>query len=200
MSISKSSYGIVGFCVILFLLVWIFFAFSWFLFLLLLALIFICRNTQSNIVCTDEKAILAPIAGTISKIENIKHKDLGDCIELSIQNALYNEGVIRASSAMHIQSVKFRHGLFCASPNLAKFSERVFILARNNDKNFALRISAGSLERKITLYDTFGEFKAGDELGFSLNSTLSLLLPKDTRLLIGVGDETKSCALLGYFS
>lgn len=195
--IAKSSYGVVGFCAILFLLVWIFFAFSWFLFLALLALIFVCRNTQSTIVCTDEKAILAPVAGTIRKIESVKHEDLGDCIELHIQNALYNEGIIRASSKMQIQSVKFRHGLFCGA---GKFAERAFILAKSGKKDFALRISAGSFERKISLYESFGELNAGDELGFSLNSTLSLLLPKDTRLLVGVGDETKPCALLGYFS
>lgn len=198
--IAKSSYGIVGFCAILFLLVWIFFAFSWFLFLALLALVFVCRNTKSTIVCTDEKAILAPVAGTIRKIESVKHEDLGDCIELSIQNALYNEGVIRANSKMQIQSVKFRHGLFCGAGKFAKFAERAFIIAKNTDKTFALRISAGSFERKISLYESFGELSAGDELGFSLNSTLSLLLPKDTRLLVGVGDETKPCALLGYFS
>lgn len=198
--IAKSSYGVVGFCAVLFLLIWIFFAFSWFLFLLLLALIFVCRNSKSTIVCTDDKAILAPVAGTISKIESIKHKDLGDCIELSIENALYNEGIIRASSAMQIQSVKFRHGLFCGGGKFAKFAERVFILAKSADKDFALRISAGSFERKISLYETFGELGAGEELGFSLNSTLSLLLPKGTRLLVGVGDETKPCALLGYFS
>lgn len=198
--IAKSAYAFVGFFTILFVLVWVFFAFSWFLFLLLLALIFICRNTRSKIVCTDEKAILAPVSGTINKIETVKHQDLGECIELNIKNALYNEGIIRASSAMHIQSVKFRHGLFSTSPNLARFSQRVLILATNGNSNFALRINAGFLERKLSLQESFGELKAGDELGFSLNSAVSLLLPKDTRLLVGMGDEVKSCALLGYFA
>lgn len=198
--IAKSSYGVVGFCAILFLLVWIFFDFSWFLFLLFVALVFVCRRSKNTIVCTDEKAILAPVAGKICKIEQVKHEDLGDCIELNIQNALYNEGIIRANSKMHIQSVKFRYGLFCGAGKFAKFAQRAFILAKSGGKDFALRISAGSLDRKITLYESFGELNAGDELGFSVNSTLSLLLPKDTRLLVGVGDEMKPCALLGYFS
>ena len=198
--ISKSAYAIVGFFAILFVLVWIFFAFSWFLFLLLLALLFIFRNSKNSIVCNDEKAILAPVSGTISKISNIKHKDLGECIELDIKNALYDEGVIRASSAMQIQAVKFRHGLFGSLFNSTKFSERVLILAHHQNKNFGLRINAGSLERGLVLFENFTDLKAGDELGFSLNSTISVLLPKDTRLLVGVGDELKACALLGYFA
>ena len=91
-----------------------------------------------------------------------------------------------------------RHGLF--GFDMANFCERVLILAKNGDTNFGLRISGGSLERKIGLYEGLGELEAGEELGFSLNATLSLLLPKDTRLLVGIGDEITSCALLGYFS
>lgn len=195
---AKSSYEILLFFGALVLVWWIFFGFSWLLFVLFLALCFLCRNTQKAVFCTDDKAIIAPVCGRITSISAVKHGDLGECVQLVIENALYNEGIIRASSKMRIVEVKVRHGLF--GFDMANFCERVLILAKNGDTNFGLRISGGSLERKIGLYEGLGELEAGEELGFSLNATLSLLLPKDTRLLVGIGDEIASCALLGYFS
>lgn len=195
---AKSSYEILLFFGVLVLVWWIFFGFSWLLFVLFLALCFLCRNTQRAVFCTDDKAIIAPVCGRITSISAVKHGDLGECVQLIIENALYNEGIIRASSKMRIVEVKVRHGLF--GFDMANFCERVLILAKNGDTNFGLRISGGSLERKIGLYEGLGELEAGEELGFSLNATLSLLLPKDTRLLVGIGDEIASCALLGYFS
>lgn len=195
---AKSSYEILLFFGTLVLVWWIFFGFSWLLFVLFLALCFLCRNTQKAVFCTDDKAIIAPVCGRITSISAVKHGDLGECVQLVIENALYNEGIIRASSKMRIVKVKVRHGLF--GFDMANFCERVLILAKNGDTNFGLRISGGSLERKIGLYEGLGELEAGEELGFSLNATLSLLLPKDTRLLVGIGDEIASCALLGYFS
>lgn len=195
---AKSSYEILLFFGALVLVWWVFFGFSWLLFVLFLALCFLYRNTQRAVFCTDDKAIIAPVCGRITSISAVKHGDLGECVQLVIENALYNEGIIRASSKMRIMKVKVRHGLF--GFDMANFCERVLILAKNGDTNFGLRISGGSLERKIGLYEGLGELEAGEELGFSLNATLSLLLPKDTRLLVGVGDEIASCALLGYFS
>lgn len=195
---AKSSYEILLFFGALVLVWWVFFGFSWLLFVLFLALCFLCRNTQRAVFCTDDKAIIAPVCGRITSISAVKHGDLGECVQLVIKNALYNEGIIRASSKMRIVKVKVRHGLF--GFDMANFCERVLILAKNGDTNFGLRISGGSLERKIGLYEGLGELEAGEELGFSLNATLSLLLPKDTRLLVGIGDEIASCALLGYFS
>lgn len=195
---AKSSYEILLFFGALVLVWWIFFGFSWLLFVLFLALCFLFRNTQKAVFCTDDKAIIAPVCGRITSISAVKHGDLGECVQLVIENALYNEGIIRASSKMRIVEVKVRHGLF--GFDMANFCERVLILAKNGDTNFGLRISGGSLERKIGLYEGLGELEAGEELGFSLNATLSLLLPKDTRLLVGIGDEIASCALLGYFN
>lgn len=195
---AKSSYEILLFFGALVLVWWVFFGFSWLLFVLFLALCFLCRNTQRAVFCTDDKAIIAPVCGRITSISVVKHGDLGECVQLVIKNALYNEGIIRASSKMRIVKVKVRHGLF--GFDMANFCERVLILAKNGDTNFGLRISGGSLERKIGLYEGLGELEAGEELGFSLNATISLLLPKDTRLLVGIGDEITSCALLGYFN
>ncbi len=198
--LARQAYALLAFVGVIFLFIWVFWGFSWILFLLFLALCFIYKNKQISVFCTDEKAILSPVDGNIAKIQTVNHRDLGECVELSIENSFYNEGVIRACSKMTIKQIKFRHGLFFGTQDLANFNERVLILANSGKKNFGLRISAGFLDRKIKLNQNLSKLQAGDELGFSLNSTVSLFLPKDTRLLVGVGDRTNSCSLLGYFS
>lgn len=289
--LSRFGYAPVAILAAITLIVWAFWGFFWLLFLLFLGVCFIYRNTAGKVVCTDDKAILAPICGTITKINRVQHEQMGDCFELKIENALHNEGVIRANSKMSVESVKFRHGFFGMqgvefsafegenlgensksvliksenlgenrlnlkrkseilgenrlnlkrkneilgekhanlkrknssenldethsnlkreSENLHEFrlnenekamlNERVFITAKNGRKKFALRISAGCLERQIKLCEGLGLLNAGDELGFSLNSSVSLFLPHDTRILVNAGDFVKPCELLGYFA
>lgn len=186
----------------LFVLVWLFYSFSWLLFFLILILLFLHRKPSRELICSDNKALLAPIDGKVIAIKNVVHKDLGECIELDIKNLFYEVGVIYASTQMNVIGVKTRHGLFLPSSfELSKsLNERIFILAQQEGHKLAMRICAGSLDRSIKI-DNFKEsYKAGEELGFTLNGTLSLLLPKDTRLLVGVGDELKACSLLGYLS
>lgn len=273
--LSRFGYAPVAILAAIMLTVWAFWGFFWLLFLLFLGVCFIYRNTAGKVVCTDDKAILAPICGTITNINRVQHEQMGDCFELKIENALHNEGVIRANSKMSVESVKFRHGFFgmqgvefsafegenlgetrsnlerknssensknlltknenlgekrlnlkrknssenldethsnvkYESENLHEFrlnenekamlNERVFITAKNGRKKFALRISAGCLERQIKLCEGLGLLNAGDELGFSLNSSVSLFLPRDTRILVNAGDFVKPCELLGYFA
>lgn len=273
--LSRFGYVPIAILAAIMLIVWAFWGFFWLLFLLFLGVCFIYRNTAGKVVCTDDKAILAPICGTITKINRVQHEQMGDCFELKIENALHNEGVIRANSKMSVESVKFRHGFFgmqgvefsafegenlgetrsnlerknssensknlltknenlgekrlnlkrknssenldethsnvkYESENLHEFrlnenekamlNERVFITAKNGRKKFALRISAGCLERQIKLCEGLGLLNAGDELGFSLNSSVSLFLPRDTRILVNAGDFVKPCELLGYFA
>lgn len=52
--------------------------------------------------------------GRVTKIENIHHKDLGECVEIAIKNALYDAGNFNTPFAMSIIDIRLRHGLFCA--------------------------------------------------------------------------------------
>ncbi|TQR41029.1 phosphatidylserine decarboxylase [Campylobacter sp. MIT 12-8780] len=201
-SLVKSAFVLLITAVVVFVVVWIFWRFSWLLFFILLALFFIHRKPSRELVCMDKKAVLAPIDGKIIAIKNITHKDLGECIELDIKNLLYEAGVIYTSAALQVQEIKTRHGLFLPSSfELSKsLNERIFILAKQEKHLLATRICAGSLDRSIKIDNLKESYQAGEELGFTLNGTISLLLPKDTRLLVGVGDELKACTLLGYLS
>lgn len=183
---------------VLFLLFWLFSGFSVLLFLLILFTLYMYRITKVEVVCTDEKAILAPVDGEIISIQKVEHKILGTCVELQIKNSFYEPGTIRACTDMSIDDYRLRYGLFgCEQRSL---NERVFILAKNShNKAFAMRIFAGCLDRALKLSDK-SFFKPGEEMAFSMNSTISLLLPSDTRLVVGLRDKVKAVSLLGYFS
>lgn len=187
---------------VLWVLVWLFWSFSWLLSLCILALLFIYRKPNRVKICEDKKAILAPIDGQILSIVRVHHKDLGACVQIHIKNALYNAGGVFASCDFEIESVKTRHGLFL-SPKFElspSFNERIFIIAKNSFARFGMRLSAGSFDRYIKFYNQKNTCKSADELGFSINSTITLFLPQQICLLVGVGDEVRANSLLGYFS
>lgn len=194
--VNKIGYKPLALLLALWLVVGVFWHFSWLLFLLFLFGIFIYKNPSRELACNDAKAILVPLDGELKAIKKIMHQDLGECLELVIKNSLFSPGSIRASSALEIKDVKVRHGLFA----FAGFSERIFLLCQMQEIQFGIRISPGSLDRKIKIFDEKSEFEAGEELGFTLNGEVSLLLPKDTRLLVGLNDTLKANSLLGYFA
>ncbi len=199
-SISKYSYTPLAVLFGLFIICFIFNGFSIVLFLLILFTLFLYRVSKSEPVCLDKKAILSPLDGNIVSIENVEHPDLGKCIELSIENSFYQQGSIRACTDMDIEEVKLRHGLFLgADSKFKRYSQRAFMLSRNSfNQAFGLRIFAGYFDRSLKINDK-SSFKAGDELAFSINSTLTLILPRETRLVVGVNDSVKASSLLAYF-
>lgn len=182
-------------------LVWLFIGFSWLFFIALLLTLFLFRKPARNKVCEDKKAILAPMDSEILSIESIKHKHFGDCVQIIFKNALYNAGSIYTSTACKVLDIRARHGLFL-SPKFelsSELNERLFLLCESEFTSFGLRFIAGSFDRKIKINNEKAEFSAAEELGFSINSRVALILPKNVRLLVNSGDEVQAKALLGYF-
>lgn len=200
--ISKKSYFPIGFLFFLFLITWIFWSFSWFLLLLIFVVLFIYRKSNRTLVCNDLKAILAPIDGKVTKIDSVKYRNLGECIEINIKNAFYQMGVFKTCCQMDIKEVRIKHGLFlCSESALAKqMNERMLIFAKTQDKEIVYRVYAGSLDRRLKLDNFSQKLQVGDEMGFLINGSISLLLPKDSRVYVALGDEIKSGSLLGYLS
>jgi len=198
--IAKEGYLNIVVVSFLFLFCWIFYGFSLLLFILLLMFVFIYRQTDRKPACLDQKAILSPIDGKIIKIENFTDKELGECVEIRIKNAFYNQGVVYAPFDMRIIRVQVRHGLFLCSEFKAAqtLNERVCILSNHNYK-VAMNIQAGSFDRGIKLYNG-RELKSCDKMCFFFNGCVSLILPKQTRIYCGLGDELKAGSLLGYFA
>ncbi|MBM0637144.1 phosphatidylserine decarboxylase [Campylobacter sp. VicNov18] len=201
--IAKDGYLSLILLSLLFILVWIVHSFSILLLLLILFCLFLFRSPKRDFVANDEKAIFSPIDGKVSRIDNMHYKDLGECVEINIKNAFYNAGNFNAPFIMHIADIRLKHGLFlCSELKSARImNERAFILAKTQkDQTIALRIYAGSFDRKLKLDNISYDLKAGDRMGFLINGSISLLLPKDTRIHVGLNDEIKAGTLLGYFA
>lgn len=187
---------------ILFVICWIFYSFSVLLFLLLLVLLFIFRIPNRAMVCNNSKAILSPIDGRVTKIENVFDKRLGESVEISIKNAFYDAGTFCTPFKMDINDIGLKHGLFlCSELKSARImNERVSILASSSGTDIILRVYAGSFDRKLKLDNLSYNLEVGDKMGFLINGTISIVLPKDTRIHVGLGDELKSGSLLGYLA
>ncbi len=200
--IAKEGHWFIAIVFILFVICWIFYSFSVLLFLLLLVLLFIFRIPNRVIVCNDSKAILSPIDGRVTKIENVFDKYLGESVEISIKNAFYDAGAFYTPFKMDISDIALRHGLFlCSELKSARMmNENVSIFASSGGSNVVLRIYAGSFDRKLKLDNLSHSLTVGDKMGFLINGTVSILLPRDTRIHVGLGDELKSGSLLGYLA
>ena len=200
--IAKEGWAVIFITLVLLLLIWIFGHFSFILFFVLLALLFLFRASKPNLVCDDKKAILAPIDGKITRIENAYYEDFGECLELNIKNAFYDCGSLSSPIKMQLEKLTLRHGLFlCSELEVAKkMNERMVIHALSSEKKIIMRIYAGSLDRKLKLFNNPHNLDSGDRMGFLLNGSVSLLLPKDTRVHVGLNDEIKSGSLLAYLS
>lgn len=200
--IAKEGYGVILTILILLLVVWIFWRFCLLLFLVLLAFLFLFRASKPNLVCSDERAVLAPLNGRVTRIENAYYEDFGECLELNIKNAFYDCGSLNAPIKMQLERLTLRHGLFlCSELEVAKrMNERMVIRAFAGNKSIIMRICAGSLDRKLKLINNPHHLNAGDKMGFLLNGSVSLLLPKDTRVHVGLNDEIKAGSLLAYLS
>ncbi|MBZ7953615.1 MULTISPECIES: phosphatidylserine decarboxylase [Campylobacter] len=198
--IAKEGYFSIGLVVFLILFFWILNSFSFVLFFILLILLFIFRNPNRILICHDKKAVLSPIDGKIIQIENTFRKDFGECIEVSIINSFCNAGSFYTPFEMNIDEIKYRYGLFldkkCQNLNFLK--EKISINAITNSSKIFLEIYAGNLGRKLKLDNISNNLKVGDRLGFLINGKIKLILPKNVRMQVGLGDEIKSGSLLGY--
>ncbi|EAI3823096.1 phosphatidylserine decarboxylase [Campylobacter coli] len=200
--IAKEGQWSIAIVFILFIICWIFYSFSILLFLLLLVLLFIFRIPNRTMVCNDSKAILSPIDGRVTKIENVFDKRLGESVEISIKNAFYDAGTFCTPFKMDINDIGLKHGLFlCSELKSARImNERVSILASSSGTDIILRVYAGSFDRKLKLDNLSYNLEVGDKMGFLVNGAISIVLPKDTRIHVGLGDELKSGSLLGYLA
>lgn len=200
--IAKEGYLSISVVLALFIISLVLYGFPFILFFLLIILLIIFRVPNRILVCNDEKAILSPIDGRVVKIENVFDDWLGEGVEISIKNAFYNAGAFYTPFKMNINNITLKHGLFlCSELKSAKtMNERVCVFASANEHRVILKIYAGSLDRKLKLDNFSYELNSGEKLGFLINGTLSIFIPKNTRIHVGLGDEIKSGSLLGYLA
>lgn len=199
--IAKSGWGFLISLAIIFAIIQIIWGFSWVLCLIFAFFVFIFRLSKIENVA-DLNTIISPIEGKVKKIRSTTYTELGECVEIQIVNSIFSQGSIVAPLDMEIKETKIKHGLFLCPfmKSSSLLGERILFLANSKNKKLAMRIIFGALNRKTCIYE-FGHYlNHGQEMGFMLDGSVSLFLPKDSKICVNENDSVRIGGLIGYLN
>ncbi|QOR00911.1 phosphatidylserine decarboxylase [Campylobacter sp. 2014D-0216] len=199
--IAKAGWGLLIVLAIVFVIAQLIWGFSWLLWCIFILFACLFRSSTINHIA-DSNTIIAPIEGKIKCIKTSSYKELGECIEVQIINNITHQGAIVAPLPMDIEETRIRHGIFLCPfmKNTHLMGERMLFLSRSKGKQWALRIIFGALNRKTHLNEFGHHLNHGQNIGFMFDGSVSLLLPKDTRICINENDKVRVGALIGYLN
>ncbi|MCR4941310.1 MAG: phosphatidylserine decarboxylase [Campylobacter sp.] len=193
--IAKSGLKFILFFGVLFLLALIFdFCEVFFGIIFVLSVLFF-RNKISKMILNDPSAIISPIDGKISQIEQgeLNGKNF---LKITIKKCLFGVGVVFSPCESKILSFSKRHGLFLCDfiKNAQALNEKAIYHFENG---VAMRVIAGGLSRELSLENPGFSYK-GDELGFLGSGEVVLFLPPQSKITLNVGEKVSSLSTLCY--
>ncbi|EAK0441692.1 phosphatidylserine decarboxylase [Campylobacter lari] len=199
--IAKTGWSLLIVLAIVFAIFQFIWGFSWLLWCIFIFFIYLFRAKKIDYIA-DPNTIIAPIEGKIKCIKTSSYKELGECIEVQIINNIFSQGNIIAPLDMNIEETRIRHGLFLCPfmKNTNLMGERMLFLANSKSKQWALRVIFGALNRKAHIDDFGHHLSHGQNIGFMFDGSVSLLLPKDTRICVNENDKVRIGALIGYLN
>ncbi|ECW8954884.1 phosphatidylserine decarboxylase [Campylobacter lari] len=199
--IAKAGWNLLIVLAIVFAIAQFIWGFSWLLWCIFILFACLFRTSKIDYIA-DPNTIITPIEGKIKSIKTSSYKELGECIEVQIINNIIHQGNIIAPLDMDIEETRLRHGLFLCPfmKNTNLMGERMLFLARSKSKQWALRIIFGALNRKAHIDDFGHHLNQGQNIGFMFDGSVSLLLPKDTRICVNENDKVRIGALIGYLN
>lgn len=185
---------------LVFVIIQFIWGFSWFLNIFFLLILYLFRRSKIDTIA-DENAFISPISGKIDSIRVGSYSELGDCLEIRIINDILSEGNIISPIKTCVEEIKIKKGLFLCPfmKNTSLLGERVIFINSTKDKKWAMRVIFGALNRKTHIYDFARDLKVADEIGFMFDGSISLFLPKDTRICVNENDKIRVGGLIGYF-
>ncbi|EAK0812060.1 phosphatidylserine decarboxylase [Campylobacter lari] len=199
--IAKTGWSLLIVLAIVFAIFQFIWGFSWLLWCIFIFFIYLFRAKKIDYIA-DPNTIIAPIEGKIKCIKTSSYKELGECIEVQIINNIFSQGNIIAPLDMNIEETRIRHGLFLCPfmKNTNLMGERMLFLANSKSKKWALRVIFGALNRKAHIDDFGHHLSHGQNIGFMFDGSVSLLLPKDTRICVNENDKVRIGTLIGYLN
>ncbi|EGK8089050.1 phosphatidylserine decarboxylase [Campylobacter lari] len=199
--IAKTGWSLLIVLAIVFAIFQFIWGFSWLLWCIFIFFIYLFRTKKIDYIA-DPNTIIAPIEGKIKCIKTSSYKELGECIEVQIINNIFSQGNIIAPLDMNIEETRIRHGLFLCPfiKNTNLMGERMLFLANSKSKQWALRVIFGALNRKAHIDDFGHHLSHGQNIGFMFDGSVSLLLPKDTRICVNENDKVRIGTLIGYLN
>lgn len=174
---------------------------SWIAVLPLTATLFTCwffRNPERH-TPEGEKLIVSPADGKVIRIdEDFHHEMLSQpCSKVSIFMNVFNVHVNRVPYSGKVTKISYSPGRFL-SANLDKASEqneRNAILVRTSDgKEIMIIQIAGLIARRIVCWVREEDVvKRGERFGMiRFGSRLEVFMPKETKILVTVGEKVKA--------
>ncbi|WP_291953189.1 phosphatidylserine decarboxylase [Campylobacter sp.] len=199
--IAKAGLNFLIFFAIFFAIIQFIWGFSWILCLIWILFLYLFRIRFVKHIA-DSSAIISPIEGIVKKIQSTTYAEIGECVEIQIINSIFSQGTIIAPLKLEIKKTTIKHGLFLCPfiKNMNLLSERILFLVNSKDKLWAMRINFGALNRKAHIYDFGCHLDHAQEIGFMLDGSVSLFLPKNSKICINENDKIHIGALIGYLN
>ncbi|TXE81350.1 phosphatidylserine decarboxylase [Campylobacter peloridis] len=199
--IAKAGWNFLILLAIVFAISQIIWGFSWILCAIFVFFIYLFRTSKIQAIA-DSNTIISPIEGKIKSIRNTFYKELGNCVEIQITNNIFSQGNIIAPLNMDIKETRIKHGLFLCPfmKNTNLMGERILFLAKSKNENWAMRIIFGALNKKAKIYNFGQHLDYGHNIGFMHDGSVSLFLPKNTKICVNENDKIRIGALIGYLN
>ncbi|MDR2790740.1 MAG: phosphatidylserine decarboxylase [Campylobacteraceae bacterium] len=203
--IAKEGWKVCGVAFALFLFAaWTHFA-AWLMLFVLIFLLFIYRNPERIAAEDDPLAILAPIDGKITAIEQSADELSGGekCLYIRIRSLPFDVSMVRFPATAVLTSAKTVHGLFLPPHAKEAFilNERIDMKCAKGNDNFAIRLRAGAFSRRLYLSKEKGNIRSGARVAFMVDGIVELFLPFDSRIKFSTGDYVKGGeSVMGYFA
>ena len=176
---------------------------QFFSFLSIIFFIYVFRNPEREIASFQESSVVSPVDGLVSSIEELEDSEYG--YKLEIDSSYFNVSLLRVPLNSKVTKVKVQNGA-----RLSKFStlselinenaEIIFSDKNNNSLKVIHRLKQSFKGIDVKLVES-QELSQSMRYGLMVNGTTTVLLPKNFRLNIGLGQELKaSQSLIGYFT
>jgi phosphatidylserine decarboxylase len=188
-------------------IIWFIFGVWPFLFLLGVTafLVSFFRDPERDIP-EDPDSIVSPADGRVIKVERVIEESFGEdeALKVSVFMNVFNVHVNRAPVAGRVEKIVHRPGSFF-SADLDKASihnERNTLFVETVKGRVVATQIAGLVARRIVCRVSEGsEIERGERIGMIMfGSRVDLLLPKESRIIVKVGDRVKAgSSILGYF-
>ena len=176
---------------------------SFIAFLITLALVYIYRNPEREVIIFDKHSVVVPCDGTVVSIEELENEEYA--YKVTIENDFKDVGVLRApmnSKLTHIELIRGTK-ISLKSTLFEKINENA-TLVFEDENNHKVKITHRMKQNFDNLsIDAFSAqmFAQGSRYGFMANGVTTIYLPQNFRVNLNIGNEVQaSQTLVGYFS
>lgn len=176
---------------------------EFFSFLAVLFLIFVFRNPERENKIFEESSVCSPVDGVVSSIEEIDDGEYG--YKIDIESNYFNVSLLRVPLTSSITSSELHRGSRVSSvSNLSKLlnenAKITFTDKNSNSVKVIHRLNKSFKSIDIDAKEGQNLYK-GSRYGLMLNGTTTMLLPKNFRFNVSVGNDLiASENLIGYFT